>query len=304
MKVLEIVRVKFLWPGRMYEFTNPSGLRLDRKDKVVVRSPEGGTLVGTVSVPPRIRMARAEDDHLTPVLRIAEEQDLVMNKVNDEFRRDVKNFFETRMAARQITGVRLVDVEKMDEGRHLVVYFSSENRKFPLKDIALELGHKFGMRIDMRPIGVRDAARLAGGIGKCGLSLCCSTWLPDFGQVSIRMAKDQGLSLEPESISGQCGRLLCCLGYEHQNYLEMGVGLPKVGKIVVTPLGEARVVKLDILKGLVTVRTEDGKYETLKGSDVKRKFPAHGGPGRTEGRNENDDDDADEELDAAESDQA
>jgi cell fate regulator YaaT (PSP1 superfamily) len=157
----------------------------------------------------------------------------------------------------------------------LILYVLSENKRFDPREFSIELGHKFGVRIDLRPVGVRDAARLAGGIGKCGLSMCCSTWLPDFGQVSIRMAKDQGLSLEPDSISGQCGRLLCCLGYEHQNYVEMGKGLPKVGKTVVTPIGDARVVKLDVLKGVVSVRTPEGVFETFEAKDVRRKF----GPG-------------------------
>ena len=104
------------------------------------------------------------------------------------------------------------------------------------------------------------------------------------------MAKDQGLSLEPEGISGQCGRLLCCLGYEHQNYLEMGRGLPKVGKVVITPVGDARVVKLDILKGLVTVRSEEGAYETFQSHQVKRKF----GPGSKSSEAEDDDDAGDD----------
>ncbi len=272
MQTIEITRIKFLWPGKMYEFKNSNNLALKRGDKVVVENPEGGQLIGTVSIAPRLRAKHPEDQHLTTVVRHATEQDLQLEKVNDELRRDVKNFFEARLAARELTGTRLVDVEKLDGGRRLVIYFSNENKKFPFKDLAIELGHKFGMRIDMRPVGVRDAARLAGGIGKCGLSLCCSTWLPDFSQVTIRMAKDQGLSLEPEGISGQCGRLLCCLGYEHDNYLALGVGMPKVGKAVVTPLGDARVVKLDILKGTVTVRTEEGAFETFKKEEVKRKF--------------------------------
>jgi cell fate regulator YaaT (PSP1 superfamily) len=91
------------------------------------------------------------------------------------------------------------------------------------------------------------------------------------------MAKDQGLSLDPEGISGQCGRLLCCLGYEHENYVAMGKGLPKVGKIVITPIGDARVVKLDVLKGLVSVRAEDGSFEVFEAQQVKRKFGAGGG---------------------------
>ena len=302
METIEIVRVKFLWPGKMFEFVNSNQLALKRQDRVVVEADDGSTLVGTVSIPPRIRMRRSDDQHLTSVVRLASEQDLAFAAVGDEFRGEVKRFFETRLRARQISGVRLVDLEKMDSGKRLVVYFASENRKFPTKDLAIELGQRFNVRIDMRPIGIRDAARLSGGIGKCGLSLCCSTWLPDFNQVSIRMAKDQGLSLEPEGISGQCGRLLCCLGYEHQNYLELGLGLPKVGKVVVTPLGDARVIKLDILKGLVTVRTEDGAFETFKSTDVKRKFGPGGGGGSQGGTRDSDDDEDDAHLDAVEHD--
>jgi cell fate regulator YaaT (PSP1 superfamily) len=290
MQTIEVARVKFLWPGRMYEFKNSNNLNLKRGDKVVVENPEGGQLIGTISIPPRLRAKFDQDNHLTSIVRHASEQDLLLNKVNDEFRRDVKNFFDSRVSSREFGGTRLVDIEKLDGGRRLVVYYANENKKFPFKDIALELGHKFGMRIEMRPVGIRDAARLAGGIGKCGLSLCCSTWLPDFAQVSIRMAKDQGLSLEPDGISGQCGRLLCCLGYEHENYLALGVGMPKVGKAVITPIGDARVVKLDILKGTVTVRNEEGVFETFKKEDVKRKFPA----GHHTKEEDRDDDDGEE----------
>lgn len=256
----------------MYEFVNPSGLPLKRGDRVVVGTPEGGEMVGSVSIPPRWRLKRDDDSNLTAVLRVATEQDKNFDRVGDEFRLEVKNFFETRLRARQLTGVKLVDLEKSDAGRRLVVYVATENKRFPVRDFALELGHRFNVRIDLRQVGIRDAARLSGGIGKCGLSLCCSTWLPDFGQVSIRMAKDQGLSLEPDGISGQCGRLLCCLGYEHENYLELGAGMPKVGKSVVTPIGDARVVKLDILKGLVTVRNPEGVFETFSKDQVRRKF--------------------------------
>ncbi len=275
METVEIVRVKFRWPGKMYEFLNSHNITMKRMDKVVVESYQYGTIIGTVSIAPRVRLKRPEDSQLTTVLRVASDQDLSFDNVADDFRMDVKQFFDTRMRARQLSGVRMVDCEKADAGRRLIIYYASEQRKFEARDLSMELGHKFGMRIDLRPVGIRDAARLSGGIGKCGLSLCCSTWLPEFNPVSIKMAKDQGLSLDPESISGQCGRLLCCLGYEHENYLELGRGLPKVGKVVISPIGDARVVKLDILKGMVTVRNEEGAYETYQASDVKRKF----GPG-------------------------
>lgn len=275
METIEIVRVKFLWPGRMYEFVNTQQLVLKRGDKVVCETDSGGSIVGTVGIPGRLRRRQKEDADLTPVLRLASDQDISFENVGDEFRREVKQFFETRLRARQSAGVKLVDVEKADGGRRLIIYYACENKRFDPRELSMELGYKFNMRIDMRSVGIRDAARLSGGIGKCGLSLCCSTWLPDFEQVSIRMAKDQGLSLDPEGINGQCGRLLCCLGYEHQNYVEMGKGLPRVGKTVVTPIGDGKVVKLDILKSIVTVRNAEGEYGSFPSSDVRRKF----GPG-------------------------
>lgn len=291
MNLLEVVRVRFAWPGKMYEFTNPLSLVLKRGDKVVVETDRGSTLIGQVMIAPRIRIERREDKELTSVLRIATDQDIQISSVTDEFRREVKNYFETRLRARDLSGVKLVDLEKADAGQRLIVYFSTEQRKFSPRDLAVELGQRFKMRIDMRSIGIRDAARLSGGIGKCGLSLCCSTWIPDFEQISIRMAKDQGLSLDPESINGQCGRLLCCLGYEHQNYVEMGKGLPKVGKRVITPVGEGRVVKLDILKSTVTIRTDEGVYETFQASQVERKFAPQGAIAKGASKAEEEDED-------------
>lgn len=272
MSVIEVMRVKFKWPGKIFEFTNPHNLSVKKDDFVVVETDRGETKVGVVAIAPRVRVEHSEDKHLNGVLRLATEQDKQLEFVNDEFRVDVKQFFTNRVQGKEINGVRMVDCEKLDAGRKMIVYYQSENKRFDVKGVSIEISKKFNMKVDMRSVGIRDGARLAGGIGKCGLSLCCSTWLPDFKPVSIRMAKDQGLSPEPEGITGQCGRLLCCLGYEHENYVEMGKGLPKVGKVVVTPAGEGRVVKLDILKGALTVRTEEGKIEVFQNDEVTRKF--------------------------------
>jgi cell fate regulator YaaT (PSP1 superfamily) len=273
VETVEVVRVKFMWPGKMFEFLNPKGYVLKRKDFVVVETPDGTTKVGMVSVAPRIRSKRDDDRDLFSVLRIATDQDISLEKVKDEFRQDVKEYFETRLRSRETYGVKMVDCEKAHGGRKLIVYYTSENKKFDYRVMAKELGQKFGVRIDMRGVGIRDAARLAGGIGRCGLSTCCSTWINDFGTVSIKMAKDQGLSLDPDSINGQCGRLLCCLGYEHENYVALGKGLPKVGKSVLTPEGEGKVIKLDILKGAITVRSPEGQIDTFSSDQVKRKYP-------------------------------
>jgi len=297
MNIVEVVRVRFRWPGKMYEFRNPLELPLKRGASVVVQTDDGDELIGTVMIAPRLRLARREDEVLPTVLRIASDRELGMASVTDESKLEIKSFFDTRMRSREMNGVKLVDIEKANGGQKLILYFASEQKRFNYREMAIEMAHRFKVRVDMRPIGIRDAARLSGGIGKCGLSLCCSTWLPDFQQISIRMAKDQGLSLDPESINGQCGRLLCCLGYEHQNYLELGQGLPKVGKAVLTPKGDARVVKLDILSGKITVRLEDGIYETYHTSEVKRKF----GPGG-QVHDTNSDDDSDDGVEAGRND--
>ncbi len=272
MAHIEIVRVKFRWPGKIFEFRNPQGLALKRNDRVVVEGFGRETLVGIVSVAPRIREKRKEDDGLPCVIRHAETEDLQFLNKSDEFRSELKRFFETRIRAREVSGVKLVDCELVDQGRKLIIYYSSESREFDYRGTGKEIAQKYGLRADMRHVGVRDAARLAGGIGRCGLSTCCSTWISDFSPVTIKMAKDQGVSLEPESVNGQCGRLLCCLGYEHENYVALGANLPKVGKAVITPNGEGRVTKLDVMKGLVSVRLEDGNFEVFKGLEVKRKF--------------------------------
>ena len=284
MDHIEIVRIKFRWPGKIYEFLNPSRLVLKRNDRVVVEGYGKETLVGLVTVAPRLREARAEDHDLPAILRIAQEEDLQFMAKTDEFRSEIKQFFDTRVRARELSGVKLVDCELVDQGRKLVVYFASESREFDYRGMGKEIAQKYGLRADMRHVGVRDAARLAGGIGRCGLSTCCSTWLPEFKPVTIKMAKDQGISLEPDSVNGQCGRLLCCLGYEHDNYVALGAGLPKVGKAVLTPKGDGRVTKLDVIKGTMNVRLEDGSYETFTSAEVKRKFgPRSGNEGSDRG---------------------
>lgn len=277
MAHIEIVRVKFRWPGKIYEFRNPNNLVLKRNDRVVVEGYGKETLVGLITVAPRLRDKRNEDDELPSIIRLAGEEDIALLAKSDEFRTEIKQFFDTRVRSRELSGVKLVDCELVDQNRKLIVYFASESREFDYRGMGKEIAQKYGLRADMRHVGVRDAARLAGGIGRCGLSTCCSTWLPEFQPVTIKMAKDQGVSLEPESVNGQCGRLLCCLGYEHDNYVALGAGLPKVGKAVLTPKGEGRVTKLDVIKGMINVRLIDGTYEVFKGEEVKRKFGPRSG---------------------------
>ena len=163
-------------------------------------------------------------------------------------------------------------------GGKLNLYYTSDER-VELRELLRDLGAATGARIELRQVGVRDEAKHVGGIGSCGLELCCTTWLPDFVPVSIKMAKDQGLVLNPTKVAGQCGRLKCCLVYEQATYAELRKGLPKLGKRVITASGEGRVVEVDVLRQRVRVAFGPGESQVLPAAEVTPMFPAQR-PGR------------------------
>jgi cell fate regulator YaaT (PSP1 superfamily) len=163
-------------------------------------------------------------------------------------------------------------------GARLNVYYTSDER-LDLRDFLRDLGGALGgARIELRQLGVRDEAKAVGGIGSCGLTLCCTTWLPDFVPVSIKMAKDQGLVLSPTKVSGQCGRLKCCLVYEQAGYAELRKGLPKLGKRVIGARGEGRIVEVDVLRQRVRVSYGAGDTEVVPAAEVKPLFPSGSQP--------------------------
>ena len=162
--------------------------------------------------------------------------------------------------------MKLVNVEYLFDGSKAVFFFTADGR-VDFRELVKDLAHQFHTRIEMRQIGVRDEAKMVGGIGICGRELCCSSFLRDFAPVSVKMAKEQNLALNPTKISGQCGRLLCCLGYEFDTYCSLKQGLPKCGKRVRCGSNEGEVVKVDILKGCFTIRTDDDRQIDLGRSD-------------------------------------
>jgi cell fate regulator YaaT (PSP1 superfamily) len=178
-------------------------------------------------------------------------------------------------------------------GGKMNVYYTSDER-LDLRDFVRDVGQATGLRLELRQLGVRDEAKVVGGIGSCGLTLCCTTWLPDFVPVSIKMAKDQGLVLSPTKVSGQCGRLKCCLVYEQAGYAEMRKGLPKLGKRVISQRGEGRVVEVDVLRQRIRVSYGHGDTEVLPASEVKPMFPSGNQPARD--AHEPDDDASDPSL--------
>jgi cell fate regulator YaaT (PSP1 superfamily) len=188
--------------------------------------------------------------------------------------------------------MKLVRAEWLHNGNKVVYYFAAEDR-VDFRDLVRDVGSKLQARVEMRQIGVRDRSKLVGGIGSCGRDLCCKTWLRDFEPVSIKMAKDQNLALNPQKINGQCGRLKCCLGYEEDTYREMRRGLPRVGKTVQSPKGVGRVREVDVLRHLVRVSYEGQESETFPAEQVQPLDAPGGGGGGGPGRAPREDGDAD-----------
>src|SRR5262249_18216827 len=167
---------------------------------------------------------------------------------------------------------------QLGRGARLNVYYTTDERldlRDFIHDVSAALG---GARVELRQLGVRDEAKAVGGIGSCGLTLCCTTWLPEFVPVSIKMAKDQGLVLSPTKVSGQCGRLKCCLVYEQAGYAELRKGLPKLGKRVISARGEGRAVEVDLLRQRVRVSYGRGDTEAWPDNDVRPMFPSGNQP--------------------------
>ncbi|MCA9674602.1 MAG: hypothetical protein KC464_06165, partial [Myxococcales bacterium] len=201
-----------------------------------------------------------------------------------------------RLAKDKVRDLRLpVKVFRVESagggGKRLLLYYTSEER-VDLRDLLRELGQATGARLELRQIGAREEAKMVGGIGSCGLELCCTTWLPEMVPVSIKMAKDQGMVLNPTKVSGQCGRLKCCLVYEQATYAELRKGLPRLGKRVITPDGEGRVVEVDVLRQRVRVATGPGESTVLAASEVQPMFPSGNPPrgGRAAGHDDHDHD--------------
>jgi cell fate regulator YaaT (PSP1 superfamily) len=201
------------------------------------------------------------------VLRRAEPRDLA--RAEEEQRRlaDALAFARSRAHALRLP-IKVFRVDIDHGGDRALVCFSSEKR-VDFRDLVRDLSARLHARVEMRQVGVRDEAKLVGGIGSCGRELCCSTFLPHFAPVSIKMAKNQRLVLNPTKVAGQCGRLKCCLMYEDAQYVEAGKGLPKVGKQVQTPDGIGRVDDLDILSRKVRVSFLDGPPATFDASEIR-----------------------------------
>ena len=236
------------------ESCNPHNLILRVGMQVMVDTPDGPKMGQVISN--KIINIRKDPGFAPPgILRIADEKDLAKEK-NQKERESNASLLCWSLIDQLGLAMNLSRVVYFEEMNKSMFYFTAEGR-IDFRALVKQLAAKLRHRIEMRQVGVRDEAKAITGHGICGQSLCCSTFLPEFTPVTIRMAKDQGLTLNPSKISGVCGRLMCCLQYEHDLYRSMIQELPKVGKMIDTPEGPGKVVKNDILKQVVTVRLDD-----------------------------------------------
>jgi cell fate regulator YaaT (PSP1 superfamily) len=214
------------------------------------------------------------------VVRRASEHDLRGERDGDADRAHALRIAKDKAAALRMP-LKVFRVEvlgQLGRGARLNVYYTTDER-LDLRDFLREVSSATGGgRVELRQLGVRDEAKAVGGIGSCGLTLCCTTWLPDFVPVSIKMAKDQGLVLSPTKVSGQCGRLKCCLVYEQAAYAELRKGLPKLGKRVIAERGEGRVVEVDVLRQRIRVSYGPGDTEVVPADKVRPLFPSGNQP--------------------------
>jgi cell fate regulator YaaT (PSP1 superfamily) len=252
--MLRIVPVKFQHAGRHYDF-NAQGLELQTGTRVVVETERGRALATVVAAPREISPEQAPEG-LKSVLRIATDDDIAQAAANAAREHIAVHYCRERVLARNLE-MKLVRAEYAFDGSKIVFYFTAEGR-IDFRDLVKDLAHHFHTRIEMRQIGVRDEAKLVGGMGICGRELCCCSFLNEFYPVSVKMAKEQGLALNPTKISGQCGRLLCCLGYEFEAYCELRKGMPKCGKKVCWDNREWEVTAQNALARQLTLRQADG----------------------------------------------
>jgi cell fate regulator YaaT (PSP1 superfamily) len=221
-----IVSLKFRDAGKHY-FFNALDFDLPNGARVVVETDRGRALA-TVVAPPEERPEDQTPGDLKSVLRIATEEDIAMAQANGAREQEAYLYCQDRIQKRTME-MKLVRAEYLFDGSKIIFYFTADGR-VDFRELVKDLAHYFHTRIEMRQIGVRDEAKLIGGIGICGRELCCCTFLTEFTPVSVRMAKEQGLALNPTKISGQCGRLLCCLSYEFDTYCNLKKALPKRGR--------------------------------------------------------------------------
>jgi cell fate regulator YaaT (PSP1 superfamily) len=260
-----IISIKFCTAGRHYHF-KPGNLELSAGDRVVVETARGRALATVVSPPEEVADEKVPEDAKS-VLRKASSEDILLEKTHKNREKEAFDFCRKCIGERGMV-MKLVRAEYLFDGSKIIFYFTADGR-VDFRELVKELAHQFHTRIEMKQIGVRDEAKLIGGLGVCGRQLCCCTFLTEFSPVSVKMAKEQGLALNPAKISGQCGRLLCCLSYEFDTYLHLKKKLPKTGEKVTIDGKQCLIIDVNVIAQKITLRSEEGKNLTVSQQELR-----------------------------------
>lgn len=266
---VEIVGIRFKKPGKVYYFL-PEGIELKQDDNVIVKTARG-LEYGTVAIANRLENKNNLVLPLRSVVRRATKADDQQYESNIESEKEAFSVCQQKINEHKLD-MKLVDVEYTFDNNKLLFYFTAEGR-IDFRELVKDLASVFKTRIELRQIGIRDETKLMGGLGVCGRPFCCKSFLSEFAQVSIKMAKEQNLSLNSSKISGACGKLMCCLRYEHECYSEAVKQIPKLDSKVSTPDGDGVVIETNPLAGLVRVRLDKDQNKTVKlfkGSEVTK----------------------------------
>lgn len=263
----EIIGIRFKPAGKIYYFS-PAGINFTQGEKAIVETIRG-VEYGTVAIENRFIPVEELVSPLKPVIRKATPEDDLQHQRNKQLEENARAVWEEKVKKNGLV-MQLVDVEYTFDNAKLIFYFTADGR-VDFRELVKDLASVFKTRIELRQIGVRDEAKLLGGLGVCGRPFCCKTFLSDFVQVSIKMAKEQNLSLSSTKISGTCGRLMCCLRYEHEVYEKEYADFPKVDSIVETPNGRGVVVESNFLTGVIKVKMngEQGLIKSFTKNDLK-----------------------------------
>lgn len=258
--MVKVVGVRFKAAGKVYYF-DPGDFEIELNSYVIVETARGvefgQVVIGIREVP--------DEDIVAPlkkVIRVADEDDKKHAEENEKKEKDAFGICLQKIEAHNLD-MKLIDVEYTFDNNKVLFYFTADGR-VDFRELVKDLAAVFKTRIELRQIGVRDESKMLGGIGICGRMLCCKSFLGEFQPVSIKMAKEQGLSLNPTKISGTCGRLMCCLKYEQEAYEEVLSRAPKAGAVVSTPDGQGTIVEVNLLKEIIKVKLDKGNETDLK----------------------------------------
>ncbi|MFC1806754.1 stage 0 sporulation family protein [Candidatus Omnitrophota bacterium] len=253
----KVVEVKQREEGKVVHYL-VGDLKPTAGDYVIIESDRGLDYGQVVSAEEILLDSKMLQNPMRKIVRIANKHDMDNVNRNKQKAEEVIKTCNRKISEHKLN-MKLIDAELSFDCSKIIFYFTAEER-IDFRELVKDLAKIFKARIELKQVGVRDEARMFGGFGQCGKELCCATFLKDFEPVTIKMAKDQNLPLNPTKISGVCGRLMCCLSYEHKHYKERAKGLPRAGQKIKTQEGQGKVVDVNYLKRIATVELEDGRH--------------------------------------------